>query len=152
MHKYVRDDIAQPAVGADVSTFPSTSAEYRLLTVRAKLVTSAAVANRFPHFQMVTPSGDVFFEAVPSAAQTASATVIYQLTADSGAPNEGSAVNDGVSGLSLPNFWVDEGCRFKTVTTAIDAGDQWSGIYATYLIRDERGMIALIEQALAQHG
>ena len=152
MHKYVREAIPQPAAGADISNFPSTSAEYRLLTVRAKLTTSATAASRYPHFRFVTPSGDVFFETVPSAAQIASKTVFYMLTSSGGAPNEGSAVNDDVSGLSLPDFWIGEGCKFETSTTAIDPGDQWSDIYAKYLIRDELGMIALIEQALAQHG
>ena len=136
MHKHVREQPPSPLAGVDISAFPSTQSPYRLLTVRAKLVTSATVANRTPHFQFVTPSGDVFFEAVPSAAQTEGATVIYQLTADSGAPNEGSAVNDGIAGLSLPNFWVEEGTRVKTATTNIEAGDQWSSIYVTYLVRD----------------
>jgi len=152
MHRYVRDTQAKPAAGLEVGGLPATAEPFKLLTLRATLVTSATVADRWPHFQFVTPSGDVFFECVPSAAQAASKTITYQLTADSGAPNEGSAVNDDVAGLSLPGFWMPDQTKVKTVTTAIDPADQWEGIYLTYLVRDDQGFRREVLELLEQNG
>jgi len=151
MHRYVQGSLANPAAGADLHDIPNYGDTFRLLTLRAKLVTSATVANRYPHFQFVSPSGAVIHEAVPQAAQVASAAIYYDLVGGSGSANEGSAVNDDVSSLALPDFWFPAGTIVKTVTTNIQVADTWEEIYWSALVGEEfehLRLLAEIAQAL----
>lgn len=146
MHRYVQGSVANPGAGHDLSDIPNYGDSYRLLTLRAVLTTSAVVANRYPHFQFVSPSGAVIHEIVPAAAQAASLAVTYDLVAANGALFDGSAVHDGVSSLSLPDLWVPAGTKVRTLTTAIDAGDTWTGVYWSALVGDEYEHIALLTE------
>lgn len=152
MHRYTEGPQQSPAAGHDLSFIPSTGDSFQLLTLRAKLVTSAVVANRFPHFQIVNPSGQVLHEVVSVAAQAASATVTYDLCGRNGAAFQGGAVSDTVSSLALPDVWWPADCTIRTVTTAIDVADQWSAIYWTALIGDEWDHLRLLEQIASQLG
>lgn len=146
MHKSVVGSQASPAAGADVSFTVDTEASFRLLTLRAKLVTAAAVANRFPHFQVTDQSGDVIHELVAVAAQAAGATVTYQLSSGNGAPYQGGAISDGVAGLAWPDLWFPAGSKIVTTTTAVQAADQWSGIFWSALIGDEFEHVRWLER------
>ena len=152
MHRYTQGTEAQPAVGVDLANVPNYGDSFRLLSLRVTLTTSAVVANRYPHFQYVTPSGAVLFETVPSTAQVASKSTVYQLTAGNGAPNEGSAVNDNVSGIAAPDFWLPAGTKIRTVTTAIDVGDQWSAVYYSMLVGEEQEHLHLLSEIVRSLG
>ena len=152
MHQYDQGSVPQPAVGTDFNNVPNFSEPYRLLTLRCKLVTSAVVATRYPHFQFVTPSGEVVHEIVPQNGQAASLTYYYDLIAGSGSANEGSVVNDNVVSLSLPDLWWPHGTKLQVVTTARDVGDQWSDIYYSLFVGDEWERDRRILEALQQLG
>jgi hypothetical protein len=120
--------------------------------LRATLVTSAAVANRYPHFEFVNPDGTVLTAAVAHTAQTAGLTVKYNNVSDNGNLSEGSATNDGEASLPLPGMWFPAGTTIKTVTTAIDVGDQWSGIFYSFLEGDEWEHLKLLQELTSSMG
>ena len=144
MHRYVQGSVAEPAAGADLTEVPNYGDTFRLLSLRATLVTSSTTASRYPHFKFVSPSGNVVHELVPSTAQVASKTVVYQLVGGNGAAYEGSATVDGLSSCSLPDLWWPAGTKVETATTAIDAGDQWSDIYFSMLVGEEQATVRLL--------
>lgn len=152
MHRYIQGSVAQPAAGADLSEIPNYGDAFRLLTLHAKFVTSATVANRYPHFQFVSPSGEIIHEVVPSAAQVAGATTYYDLCGGNGASFDGTAVHDNVVSLSLPDFWFPAGTKVLTLTTGIAAGDQWSSIFWSALVGEEWQHLRLLEEIAAQIG
>jgi len=152
MHRYVQGSVATPTAGLDIAEIPNYSDTFRLLTLRAEFVTAAAVANRYPHFQFVSPSGDVIHEIVPQTAQAAGATVTYDLVGGSGSANEGSTLNDGVSSLSLPDFWFPAGTKVRTLTTGLQAADQWSNVFWSALVGEEWQHLRLLEEIAATIG
>lgn len=152
MHRYIQGSVPNPLVGHDLTDVPNYGDEYRLLTLRAVLTTSATVANRYPHFQFVSPSGQVVHEVVPMTAQVASTVVTYNLIAASGSANEGSQVNDGVASLALPDLWWPTGTKLRTTTTALQAGDQWSAIYWSALVGEEWEHLKLLADIASQIG
>lgn len=152
MHRYVQGSVANPAAGHDLADIPNYGDTFRLLTFRARLATSAVVANRVPHFRFVSPSGNVIHEVVPSAVQAASLTVTYDLVGGSGAANEGSAVSDGVSSLCLPDFWFPAGTTLETATTALDVGDTWSAVYWSAIVGEEWEHLRLLTEIASQIG
>lgn len=152
MHRYIQGSVPVPAPGADLLDIPNYGDAYRLLTLRAVLTTSATVANRYPHFQFVSPSGAVLHEVVPMTAQAASTAVAYDLVGASGSANEGSQVNDGTASLVLPDLWWAAGTRVRTVTTALQVGDQWSAVYWTALVGEEWEHLRLLAEIASQIG
>lgn len=152
MHKFIQGSNQNPAAGADVAITPITGEPFRLMTLRAKLTASVVVANRFPHFQIIDQSGAIVHEIVANAAQVASSIVTYQLTCGNGAPYQGGAVVDGVSGIALPDIWFAPGFKVRTLTTAIDAGDQWSIVNWTALTGDEYEQARWLEQIAGSIG
>jgi hypothetical protein len=137
MPKRIQGSLAQPALGVDLVDIINTSDSFKLQTLRATLTTSAVVANRFPHFRIVNQNGDIFHEMVASTAQTASSTIVYDLCGGNGGAAAGTATVDGVASIKLPDFWLPGSADLSTVTTALDAGDQWSKIFWTALVGDE---------------
>ena len=131
MPLYVQGSIAQPAAGADLSYLPDFTDAFRLLTLRVQLTTAVAAANRYPHFQFVTASGEVMHEVVAAAAQVASTTITYLLVGAGGSSTNGGVLTDNTSGLALPDIWWPAGTRLRTATTAIQAADQWSSSFFT---------------------
>ena len=152
MHRYVNGSVPVPLVGHDLAEIPNYGDSYRLLTLRAVLTTSATVASRFPHFQFVTPSGQVLHEVVPMADQAASLAITYNLIAASGSANEGSGVNDDVSSLALPDLWWPAGTTLRTTTTALQVGDQWSGVYWSALVGEEWEHLRLLAEIASTIG
>jgi len=137
MHRYIQGTLATPLAGVELSELPNYADAFRLLTLRAKLVTSATVSNRWPHIQFVSPSGNVIHEVAPHAAQAASTAVYYDLCGSGGASLDGSAVNDDVSSMSLPDFWWPAGTKVVSVTTNLQAADQWEDVYWSALVGEE---------------
>jgi len=152
MHSFIQGSEANPLAGVEVAVNVNTTDSFRLLTLRAKLVTSAAVANRFPHFQVVDQSGNIVHEIVTGVAQTAGVTTTYDLITGSAAGAEWGVVNDGVAVMSLPDYWFPAGYKIITKTTALDVGDEWSSIVFTGLVGDEFEHLKLLERIAAQYG
>lgn len=120
-----------PAAGAEISETVPAGARWELLSFRARLVTSAAVANRFARLTL-DDGGAIEYddEHVTATAQTATQTDYYCWT-------EGGPIVVGQNGYhgSLPvNNRLGAGHRIKTVTSGIDVADQWSQVQ--YLVRE----------------
>ena len=152
MRRFTQGSLVQPAAGHDIADPTETTDSFRLLTWRAKLLTSAVVANRFPHFQITDKSGTVLHDIAPAAAQVAGTTVVYDLCGGGGANPGGEAVVDGVSSLPLPDIWWPAGTKFNSLTTAIDVGDQWSAISWTAFIGDELEHLRWLEEIAGSIG
>jgi hypothetical protein len=113
-----------PLAGADIFFTTPAYMRTRLHSVSATLVTSVAVANRIPTFTFYNSNTQIVWALGPPAAQTAGKTVVYNL-------GEGVAMATDASGnvtIPLPaEFWFANGaCDVATVTTNIQAADQWS--------------------------
>jgi len=113
-----------PAAGADWTFVEGLGTRIQIISIRATFVTSAAGANRIPHLQVIDTNANVVFEVAASAAQVAATTVQYSWTA-----GVQPTSNDGAAIAPIPsNLWLILNTQLKTVTTAIQAGDQWSNI------------------------
>jgi hypothetical protein len=119
-----------PAAGAEASVTVPAGTQWELYSVGITLVTSAAVANRTPHL-LVDDGTNVVANLVPAAVQAASATVAYSFTE---AGVDYAAVRDGVmlvgqlpTGLRLGPGW-----RIRTLTTALDVGDNYGAPVVAY--------------------
>lgn len=145
MRQLVQGSVTQPLAGHDFSFVPETADSFSLLSLRAKLVTSATAANRFPHFQVTDQTGTVLHEITGAAAQTATSTVVYNVVGRDGSSRRGEAVVDGVASLPWPGIWYPAGSKILTLTTAIDTGDQWSAIAWTALVGDEWEHLQLLD-------
>jgi len=152
VHRYDQGNLGDVLAGDEIDFTASTSDGFKLLTLRATLSASATVANRVAHFQFVSQSGDVIHEIVAHSAQVASAVTIYNLVGGNGANYEGSAVNDGVASLPLPDLWFPAGTLIKTKTTALDVGDKWGSVYWSALTGDEWAHLALLEEIASNIG
>jgi hypothetical protein len=120
-----------PAAGAEISQTVPAGEYWTLTSVLAQLVTSATVANRRVHL-IVDDGTNVVANYTAAADQAASATVTY--TWDGGGA-DATAVRDGVAssgqlpiGLQLRR----PGWRIRTLTSAIDVGDNWGPPVLTY--------------------
>jgi hypothetical protein len=120
-----------PAAGAEISETVPTGARWELLAFEATFVTSAVAANRVP--QLTIDDGTtVVFRLGAALNQAASLT--QRRSWFQGAP---APYLDNASNLPLPipsNVRLGSGFRIKTVTAAIDVGDQYSAVQ--YLVRE----------------
>lgn len=111
-----------PAAGAEVLETVPTNARWRLVSFRNTLTTSATVANRGSTLAVDNGSSILFAIEAPSV-QPASLVQTY---------NYGNigARSDKVYGtnvaLPFPSMMLGPGYRIGTVTTALQAGDQYS--------------------------
>lgn len=120
--------VANPAAGADWTYTVPAGLQQTLISVRAVLTTSAAVANRFPVLRITSPTGQILADVSALAAETASSTVTYVWMAGAPANN----VNN-VQQMSLPSgLRLLGSSTIQTITSGIQAGDQWSAISVTY--------------------
>jgi hypothetical protein len=111
-----------PGAGADIAETVGFRRRWRLRSFKARFVTSAAVANRFPHL-ILDDGANTFVNVPPQAAQAATATVDYVWAP--GLPQP--VLIDGVAMGPLPTEWpMASGWRVRTLTTNIQGADQWS--------------------------
>lgn len=125
IHRIVRVD--RPAAGQGWTLTPGGARWWRVISLTARLVTSAVVANR--RVRLTATEGDfTFFVAEAHLNQAASLTFDY--TAHTGAPV--SAADNLVLPLPLPSggLLLRSGAVLTASATALDAGDQWSAIAA----------------------
>lgn len=117
-------NLANPAAGADWVNAPG--AGKNLLVVRARLVTSATVANRLPQLQIVSGVNALWVSpALP--AQTAGLTLDYFWYP--GAPT--STAVSGQMYAPMPTVPLGAGWTVGTSTAGLQAGDQWSFLLLT---------------------
>lgn len=120
--------VANPAAGADWAYTVPAGVQQTLISVRAVLTTSATVANRFPVLRITSPTAQILADVSALAAETATSTVTYVWMAGAPANN----VNN-VQQMALPTgLRLLPGSTIQTITSGIQAGDQWSAITITY--------------------
>lgn len=101
---------------------------WRVLLLRAQLVTSAVVANRLP--VLAITDGEVpLYELPAPAVQAASLTTRYSW-AIAGPDRSALAPAGPIVTQALPDVILPVGGRLTIATTAIDAGDTWTLIRA----------------------
>ena len=117
--------VASPVAGAEWSIAAPGQGLWRVVSAAFRLVTDATVANRT--VTLVADDGtDVWFRSVATAQQAASLTVDYGAFAG-GSPG-GFAGVAGVMPFTQDGLWLQPGWRLRSVTGAIAATDQYSGI------------------------
>lgn len=113
---------SNPAAGAQISETVPTGARWRLLALRASLVTDATVANR--QFQLQFDDGtNVFADAPSQHTQTASQTNLWTWNRGIGwVPT--ALLSTPLQNLAeLP---LMAGYRIRTVASNFQAGDNWA--------------------------
>jgi hypothetical protein len=119
-----------PAAGQEIIEGPGANQRWNLLALFASLTTSAAVANRFPGFQLFD-GAHTMFRARASTAQVASATQAYIFTP--GLP----LFADGNSSTMIPgpaSTLLKAAHQIRSSTLNLQAGDQWTA--PTYLVQE----------------
>lgn len=125
--------IPSPAAGADWSFAIPSGHVYRLLSVYAQLVTSAAVATRVARLAF-TDGDRTFLDVPPFATQAASLTRRYAWAVSPAATAQGTGILS-----SLPEVELQAGWTIASVTDLIDVADQWSGIVLNVIDTTVRG-------------
>lgn len=110
------------AAGAEISETVPTGARWRLISISATLVTSATVANRDVCVTL-DDGTKVFFRSNGQTNHPASNTFVYTF-ANIGQIMAGAVTNSPQCVLPA-DVKLIAGCRIKTVTTNLDAGDNW---------------------------
>jgi hypothetical protein len=124
--------MARKAVGVKTSSDPAAGSELLyvadedmvVMSARITFVTSAVVANRFPAF--VADDGNAvneFFRVADATGRAASTTTQYALFA--GAPTSGLSAGFGLPAMGLK---LRKGDRLRTITSALDVGDNYSAM------------------------
>lgn len=121
--------LPSPAVGHDFSVVLSRRVWNRPRVISAVLNTDATVANRFVSIVAAHPDGFTLWQVIAQTAQVASSAIAYTFAINLPTinSNAGAAVNWG-----LPDLWLPPGAIVKSSTSAIDAGDQWSGLLVAF--------------------
>jgi len=110
-----------PAAGVEIAETVPTNARWRPLAIQFAFVTDATVANR--EVSLVVDDGATGFARVPSGtAQTATLTRTY--SAFHHAPRN-TIAQDGTLNLPLPRIDLQGGHSLRTVTTNLQAGDNF---------------------------
>jgi len=119
-----------PAAGADIVETVPARTRWQLLSIAASLTTSAVAATRAPSLT-IDDGGTIHFQVGPSATQAASLTALY---------SAGSGINNNWElGPNIHNWplyapaLLPAGHRIRTVTSAIQAADQWTAPRFTIL-------------------
>lgn len=111
-----------PAANVEISETVPTGARWRFISMRTQLVADATVANRT--VALVFDDGaNVYAHAASNFNQTASQAVQYAFGA-SGA--SGGFYLLGAMVSTPGNILMSAGHRFRTVTTTLQAGDNWT--------------------------
>lgn len=123
---------ANPAAGAEVSDTLSTSRLVRIQSAQVRLVTDGTAANRRVHFRIVRSTGLLLWEGFSDVDQTASTTIDYILSPVGAVPD---STDNGIVIIPIPpNLLVKPGWIVKTVTTNIQAGDNFAA--ASYMTEE----------------
>lgn len=119
-----------PAAGAEISETVPTNARWQIHAIRFSLVASAAVANR--EVALVYDDGANVFARIPSrVTQTAAQTIAYSSFRDAALE---AVAQDTERWIRLPWLSLQGGHRFRTITTALDVGDNYGA--PQYLVEE----------------
>lgn len=117
--------ITAPGAGVEIDIVPTTSGGWLIRTIRATLVTSAAVATRTPTLSADDTISE-WYRAAPGATQAASLTRVYSgFHSSAGAASAGPVI---AWGIPADGLWLPQGHHLRTITDLIDVGDQWSNV------------------------
>jgi hypothetical protein len=115
--------VGNPAAGNDYSIIVPAGVNWLVRSIRMQFVTGAGVANRFVTLRVDDGLGNIFADISGGTVQAASLTFLY--TFANGLP---VSANNNVFTNGLPTeMRLPGGFRIRTVTTAIQAADQFSG-------------------------
>lgn len=123
-----------PAANVEISETVPTNARWRLLALIATLVTDANVAAR--EAALTIDDGTAVVGRFPAGQnQAASLTTRYVWASGGG---RFAIVSDRTIVTPIPDIWLPDGFRLKTVTTALQATDNWSApqLFVEELIED----------------
>ena len=121
-----------PAAGADFSVqVPDGGYPWQLVAVRAQLVTSAVVVNRFAAAVVKDAAGTELYRVGFGTALVASTTYIITLSPFVGSV-QGDVTNTKTVTFPVPDAPYLPRFSVGTITTAIDAGDAYSNVVAWY--------------------
>ena len=124
--------VQSPAAGADFTiTVPDAGNVWEVVAIRARLVTSAAVANRLVHCVVKDAAANEVYRVGIDLAITAGITTIFTWSVALAAIVGGHTTNNDI-GYPLPEGPYLPRWTIGSVTTAIDVGDQWSQISIWY--------------------
>jgi len=123
-----------PAANVEISETVPTNARWRLLALIATLVTDANVANR--DAALTIDDGTTVVGRFPSGQNIpASLTTRYVWTSGG---SRFAIASDRTVVTPIPDIWLADGFRLKTVTTALQATDNWTApqLFIEELIED----------------
>lgn len=113
---------SNPAAGAECSIEVPVGQIWRVLSGNASLVTSAAVANRRPHFVFTGPNGNVI-DTFNDTEITNNETANFRVAQFGTLP---ARANDSDHLVPMPaEIWLGGEGTIATKTTAIEADDDW---------------------------
>jgi hypothetical protein len=118
-----------PALGADISETVPSGARWELLAFQGALTASAVVANRQPWF-VIDDGVNLLKRSLSTQATVASTTSTYYADNPGIAPQ--ASTQSALWSTILP-IMLAPGFRIRTITSAIDVGDQWTS--PKYLVR-----------------
>jgi hypothetical protein len=134
--------VAAPAAGAEWSAKVPAGEIWRVLSVRALLTTSAVVANRVPAL-VVADASRTLLTLGAGVNQAAGLAQLYQWAKRLGATLTGQPAVSIAN--ALPELVIPEGGSIGSLTAALDAGDQYSGV----VLELEQWSLTDVEQAAA---
>lgn len=119
-----------PAAGVEISETVPTGARWRPLSLDAPLVTDATVANR-DAVLTIDDGANILAESATAANQAASLTRRYSFMVNT---SRGAAATAALIQGNMPELLMAAGFRIRTVTTNLQAGDNWG---APFLLVEE---------------
>jgi hypothetical protein len=123
---------ANPAAGADLVISPSPSKPWRPVALYATLTTNATAGLRQVALELTDAVPNVWLKKTVNGTQTVSLAYSYGWVAGGGSSDDPQApILTTVESL-LPELWLPAGTAVRTLTTNLQAGDQWSGLYLLY--------------------
>lgn len=117
--------IDQPAVGVDFVITPPGGVIWRVISMVARLVTSAVVANRLGVF-VADNTERAWWKGSAGAFETASSTIDYALHTGVSSPSTGGSVF--YIPVPVQGLLLRPSNRLRSTVTALDVGDQWANI------------------------
>lgn len=109
-----------PAAGVEISETVPTNARWRLLAIRYALVTDSTVATRTSRI-ILDDGATIYHVAEFGATQAASATVNYGGAVHTAYKDSSIPTNNIM--IPLPDLWLFQGHRIRTITNNLQAGD-----------------------------
>ena len=121
-------DSDSPAAGSEVLMTTDNNVLNRIRSVVVVLDTDATVANRRVHLQITDSADNVIYEHFPSIDQAANTIYRYVFTST---PHVADEFDNNCIVCAIPNnISLSTGMKIKTLTTNIQAGDQFTSAKA----------------------